>query len=46
MWPETYLLGRPIILDPAGALYSPIGVRNLRALTAAQEDGGMIGTSN
>ena len=45
-WPVTYQQGQPIMLDPAGPLYALIGAGNLKADTAAQETGGLNGTSN
>lgn len=46
LWPETFLVGQQIMLDPAGALYAAIGAGNLRALATGQETGGQIGTAN
>jgi hypothetical protein len=31
IWPQTFLSGQAIYLDPAGALYSAIGGSNVRA---------------
>ncbi len=30
LWPQTFLAGTTIVLDPAGALYTAIGAGNLR----------------
>ena len=31
IFPQTFIKGTPIVLDPAGALYAAIGAGNLRA---------------
>lgn len=46
LWPVTYQAGQVIALDPAGGLYAAIGAGSLRLFTAAQEDGGSLGTAN
>lgn len=31
LWPQTFLAGQAIVLDPAGALFAAIGGSNVRA---------------
>jgi hypothetical protein len=44
--PSTYIKGTVIVLDPAGTVYAAIGVGNLRAYVAGQDDRGGAALSN
>ena len=46
LWPMTFGVGTPIVLDPAGALYSAIGAGNLRAYVQGQDDIGHAALAN
>lgn len=46
VFPQTFLQGTAIILDPAGALYAAIGAGNLRAYVQGQDDRGGAALSN
>ena len=39
LWPQTYIKGQVIMLDPASALYSAIGAGNLRAWSDSEAVG-------
>lgn len=45
-WPQTFLPGTAIVLDPGGALYAAIGAGNLRAYVQGQDDRGGAALSN
>jgi hypothetical protein len=38
VFPQLFIEGTPITLDPAGALYAAIGAGNLRAYVPSQDD--------
>jgi hypothetical protein len=40
LWPQTFLEGTTILLDPAGATYAAIGAGNLRAYVQGMDDVG------
>lgn len=46
LWPQTFIQGTAIVLDPAGALYTAIGAGNLRAYVQGQDDIGHAGLAN
>jgi hypothetical protein len=46
LYPATYIKGTPIVLDPAGALYTAIGAGNLRAYVQGQDDRGGAALAN
>lgn len=46
VFPQTFIAGTAIILDPAGALYGAIGAGNLRAYVQGQDDVGHAALSN
>ena len=39
LWPQTFIKGTPVILDPASALYTAIGAGNLRAWSESEAVG-------
>lgn len=45
-FPQTFLAGTAIILDPAGALYAAIGAGNLRPYVQGQDDRGGAALAN
>jgi len=45
-FPQTFIAGTTIVLDPAGALYAAIGAGNLRAYQQGQDDVGHAALSN
>ncbi len=45
-WPQTFLEGTAIVLDPAGSLYTAIGAGNLRAYVQGQDDRGGAALAN
>ena len=45
-WPLVYQVGTPIVLDPAGALYSAIGAGNLAAWVDGTSNVGHQALSN
>ena len=45
-FPQTFLAGTAIILDPAGQVYAAIGAGNLRAYVQGQDDRGGAALSN
>lgn len=45
-FPQTFLAGTTIMLDPAGQLYAAIGAGNLRAFVQGQDDVGHGGLAN
>jgi hypothetical protein len=45
-WPVSYRKGTPIVLDPAGPLFTLIGSGNLRAFVDGQDAAGRPGISN
>ena len=45
-FPQTFIAGTAIILDPAGALYGAISAGNLRAYVQGQDDMGHAALSN
>lgn len=46
LFPQTFVKGTPIVLDPAGALYTAIGAGNLRAWVDGQDAVGHAALSN
>jgi len=46
LWPQTFLAGQAIILDPAGALFTAIGAGNLRLFTQGVDDVGHQALAN
>lgn len=40
LWPQTFIQGTAIVLDPAGPLFTAIGAGNLRAYVQGQDDRG------
>jgi hypothetical protein len=46
LFPQTFIKGTPIILDPASALYTAIGAGNLRAFVDGQDTVGHAALSN
>jgi hypothetical protein len=47
LWPLVYLAGTPVVLDPAGALYSALGgATNLRAWVDGTDNNGHQALSN
>lgn len=46
LFPQTFLIGTTIVLDPAGPLYAAIGAGNLRAYVQGQDDRGGAAASN
>jgi hypothetical protein len=45
-FPQTFIAGTPIMLDPAGPVYAAIGAGNLRAYQQGQDDIGHAALSN
>lgn len=45
-WPQTFLAGQAIVLDPAGALYAAIGAGNLTAWVDGTSNVGHQALSN
>jgi hypothetical protein len=46
LWPQTFLAGQAIVLDPAGPLFTAIGAGNLRAYVQGQDDVGHAALAN
>jgi hypothetical protein len=46
LWPQTFIAGTTIVLDPAGPLYAAIGAGNLRAYQQGHDDVGHAALSN
>jgi hypothetical protein len=46
LWPQTFLAGQAIILDPAGPLFAAIGAGNLRLFTQGTDDVGHQALAN
>jgi hypothetical protein len=46
LFPQTFIKGTPIVLDPASALYTAIGAGNLRAFVQGQDDVGHAALGN
>jgi hypothetical protein len=46
VFPQTFVKGTAITLDPAGTLYAAIGAGNLRAYVPGQDDVSHAATSN
>lgn len=46
VFPQTFIAGTAIILEPAGALYGAIGAGNLRAYVQGQDDVGHAALRN
>ena len=46
LWPQTFIAGTTIVLDPTGPLYAAIGAGNLRAYVQGQDDVGHAALSN
>lgn len=46
VYPQTWLAGTAIMLDPAGPLYAAIGAGNLRAFVDGQDNVGHAALSN
>ena len=45
-FPQTFIAGTTIVLDPTGALYAAIGAGNLRAYVQGQDDVGHAALAN
>ena len=45
-FPQTFLAGTTIVLDPTGPLYAAIGAGNLRAYVQGQDDVGHASPAN
>jgi len=45
-FPQTFIAGTPIVLDPAGQVYAAIGAGNLRAYVPGQDDVGHAALAN
>ena len=45
-FPQTFIAGTTIVLDPAGALYAAIGAGNLRPYVQGQDDVGHAALAN
>ena len=45
-FPQTFIAGTTIVLDPAGTLYAAIGAGNLRAYVQGQDDVGHAALAN
>lgn len=46
LWPQTFLAGTAVVLDPSGPLFTAIGAGNLRAYVQGQDDRGGAALSN
>ncbi len=46
LWPQTFISGTAIVLDPAGPLFAAIGAGNLRLFTQGTDDAGHAALSN
>lgn len=46
LYPQTFIQGTAIVLDPAGPLFTAIGAGNLRAYIQGQDDVGHAALSN
>lgn len=46
VFPQVFVKGTPIVLDPAGAVYAAIGSSNLRAYVQGQDDVSHASLSN
>lgn len=46
LYPQTFIQGTTIVLDPAGPLFTAIGAGNLRAYTQGTDDVGHAALAN
>jgi hypothetical protein len=46
LWPQTFIAGTAIVLDPAGPLFTAIGGGNLRLFTQGTDDVGHAALAN
>jgi hypothetical protein len=46
LWPQTFIQGTAIVLDPAGPLFTAIGAGNLRLFTQGVDDVGHAALAN
>lgn len=46
LWPQTFIQGTAIVLDPAGPLFTAIGAGNLRLFTQGTDDAGHAALAN
>jgi len=46
LFPQTFIKGTAIVLDPAGPLFAAIGAGNLRAYVQGQDDTGHAALAN